>query len=379
MRAYKLNIDSDFDQICHFISPHKSGAKIMRKKANLNFILIKDIKAVAVNILKQDALSIGAELVSSHNAIFGGVELENALLIANDKQIQILAKKELAQDFGLDKLAKFLSNSFTKPSKCEIMAVLNFNNDSFNPASRVGIDEAILRIESVIDLGADYIDIGMVSSRPGSEYIGAKAEFQRVKPVVDLIYANRLYERVEFSLDSFDPLCLEYALDHGFSFVNDITADPNLAFLAGRYNAKYCLMHKNGDPKTMQINVKDSDILELISEFFAQKLEEIKESKAKQIYLDIGIGFGKTARDNMALIKHLEHFLSFGYPLLVGASRKSMIDYYSPSSVDERLAGSLYLHQKAIENGATIIRTHDPKEHIQMLNLHNSYKDLEIV
>ncbi|MDY3132589.1 MAG: dihydropteroate synthase, partial [Campylobacter lanienae] len=86
-----------------------------------------------------------------------------------------------------------------------------------------------------------------------------------------------------------------------------------------------------------------------------------------------------TARDNMALIKHLEHFLSFGYPLLVGASRKSMIDYYSPSSVDERLAGSLYLHQKAIENGATIIRTHDPKEHIQMLNLYNSYKDLEIV
>ncbi|MCR8695724.1 MULTISPECIES: dihydropteroate synthase [Campylobacter] len=379
MRAYKLNIDSDFDQICNFIAPHKSGAKIMRKKANLNFILIKDIKAVAVNILKQDALSIGAELVSSHGAIFGGEKLENALLIINDKQAQILAKKELSQDFGLKKLGYFLSNSFQKPKKCEIMAVLNFNNDSFNPASRVGADEAVLRMESLIDLGVDYIDIGMVSSRPGSEYIGAKAEFERVKPVVDLIYTNKLYEKVEFSLDSFDPFCLEYALNHGFGFVNDISADTNLAFLAGKYGAKYCLMHKNGDTKTMQINVKNSDILEIISEFFAQKLEKIKESKAKQIYLDVGIGFGKTARDNMALIKHLEHFLSFGYPLLVGASRKSMIDYYNPSSVDERLAGSLYLHQKAIENGASIIRTHDPKEHIQMLNLHNAYKDLEIV
>lgn len=379
MKVYKLNIDSDFEQICHFIAPHKSGAKIMEKKANLNFILIKNIKAVAVNILKQDSLSIGAELVSSHGAIFGGDKIENALLIANDKQIQTLAKKELAQDFGLKKLAKFLLNSFKKPKKCEIMAVLNFNSDSFNPSSRVSIDDAISRIESLISLGVDYIDIGMVSSRPGSEYIGSKAEFQRVAPVVDLIYTNKLYDKVEFSLDSFDVNCLEYALDRGFSFVNDISADPNLAFLAGKYGAKYCLMHKNGDPKTMQIGIKNSDILEIVSEFFTEKLEKISSSKAKQIYLDIGIGFGKTARDNMALIKHLEHFLSFGYPLLVGASRKSIIDYYSPSSVDERLAGSLYLHQKAIENGASIIRTHDPKEHIQMLKLHNAYKDLEIV
>ena len=82
-------------------------------------------------------------------------------------------------------------------------------------------------------------------------YIGAKAEFQRVSPVVDLIYTNKLYDKVEFSLDSFDINCLEYALDRGFSFVNDISADPNLAFLAGKYGAKYCLMHKNGDPKTM--------------------------------------------------------------------------------------------------------------------------------
>ncbi|WP_180384009.1 dihydropteroate synthase, partial [Campylobacter vicugnae] len=145
--------------------------------------------------------------------MFSGDKLENALLIANDKQIQALAKKELLQDFGLKSLAKFLSNSFKKPKKCEIMAVLNFNNDSFNPSSRVSIDNAISRIEDLISLGVDYIDIGMVSSRPGSEYIGAKAEFQRVSPVVDLIYTNKLYDKVEFSLDSFDIHCLEYALD----------------------------------------------------------------------------------------------------------------------------------------------------------------------
>lgn len=378
MRAYKLNIDSDFEQICRFISPHKSGAKIMQKKSNLNFILIKDIKSVAVNILKQDALSISAELVSSHGAIFGGEKLENALLIANDKQIQILSKKELSQDFGLKNLAKFLSSSFSKPKNCEIMGVLNFNSDSFNPASRTSNNECISRVEKMIEDGATYIDIGMVSSRPGSQYIGAEFEFERVKPVVDIIYSHKLYERVKFSLDSFDERSLRYALERGFGFVNDISANPNLAFLAGEYGAKYCLMHKNGDPQTMQIGVQNCDILEAVSEFFSKKLEKIKDSKA-DIYLDIGIGFGKTARDNMALIKHLEHFLSFGYPLLVGASRKSMIDYYSPSSVDERLAGSLYLHQKAVENGASIIRTHDPKEQIQILRLHSAYRDLEIV
>ena len=106
-----------------------------------------------------------------------------------------------------------------------------------------------------------------------------------------------------------------------------------------------------------------------IDEFFAQNLQQLQSVGLKKIILDVGIGFGKTAEQNLVLIKNLQHFLHFGCPLLVGASRKSVIDFYSPSAVEDRLAGSLYLHQVAALNGAAIIRTHDVFEHAQMLRL----------
>lgn len=377
MKIFKIDASSGFDEICSTIKPQIAGLKIMKNKSSLHFFYIKDIKRVAANILKQDALSLGAELICSKDSVFGGLEMENALLIANQKQINLLAKKELLQDFGLKDLAKFISKDFKKPAKPLIMGVLNFNTDSFNPASRTTADECASKIEKMINDGADFIDIGMVSSRPGSIYVGSEVEFERVKPVVDIIEQNGFTKRVKFSLDSFDEKCLRYALERGFSMVNDISGDCSLTTLAKQYGASYCLMHKNGDPQTMQNDVKDSDILGIVDEFFERKLEILDTLGQKDIWLDPGIGFGKTARDNMILIKHLEHFLHFGYPLFVGASRKSVINAYSPSDVSDRLAGSLYLHLKAFENGASIIRTHDVFAHKQMFDMAQAYASLE--
>ncbi|EAI4414100.1 dihydropteroate synthase [Campylobacter fetus] len=378
MRVFKIDANSGFESICYTIKPQKAGLNIMKQKSHLNFFYIKDIKRAAANILKQDALSIGAELVSSKETVLGGDELENALLIANDKQISYLAKKELMQDFGLKTLAKFISKEFRKPDNPLIMGVLNFNEDSFNPSSRTNIHEAVFKIEKMINDGASYVDIGMVSSRPGSQYIGSEHEFNRVKPVIDEIYSNKLHEKVKLSLDSFDEKCLRYALERGFSMINDISADCSLATLAKEFGASYCLMHKKGDPQTMQQNVCDCEILSEVDDFFSKKLEILESLGAKDIYLDVGIGFGKTPRDNMILIKHLEHFLHFGYPLFVGASRKSVIDFYSKSSVEQRLAGTLFLHLNAFYNGASIVRVHDVGEHAQMFKLALAYRDLDI-
>lgn len=375
MRVFKINNDTKFSEICNVIKPQKMGEILMSKKANLNFFFIKDIKAPAANILKQDALSVGSELVCADNVIFGS-GLSQALLIANDGQVEILAKKEALQDFELKDLSKFLKQNFKKPTKPEIMGVTNINEDSFNEESRVNEESAIARIESHIESGATYIDLGGVSSRPGSKYCGSDEEFRRIKGVISEIYRLNLHEKAKFSLDSFDERCLKFALDHGFSMINDITGDTSLSKLAAQYDVEYCLMHMKGKPTTMQVEPTYDDLIDEIDSFFSEKISECESYGCKKIVLDVGIGFGKSPQDNMYLIKHLEHFLRFSCSLFVGASRKSVIGHYANAVIKDRLAGSLYLHLKAYENGATIIRTHDVKEHIQMFKMAEIYENL---
>ncbi|WP_107953818.1 dihydropteroate synthase [Campylobacter concisus] len=372
MKIYKINNKSNFDEICKAISPSPAGVKLMREKSEINFIFIDEIKTPAANILKQDALSVGAELVTHSDTILGKQSLNKALLMATNAQLRQLAKKEKLQDFGLKNLAAFLETKFIKPTKPLIMGVANINTDSFNEQSRINTQNGISKIEYMIEAGADYIDLGGVSSRPGSQYCGREEEFRRIKDIVEEIYKLNLHEKAKFSLDSFDPYCLEFALNHGFKMINDITANINLAPLAAKYDAEFCMMHMQGDPATMQVAPKYNDLIGEIADFFEQKIALAKELGAKKLVLDVGIGFGKTAEQNLLLIKHLEHFLKFDCPLLVGASRKSVINHYSPSEVKDRLPGSLYLHLKAFENGAQIIRTHDVAEHKQLFNMHEA-------
>jgi len=372
LKIYKINNKSNFDEICKAISPSPAGVKLMREKSEINFIFIDEIKTPAANILKQDALSVGAELVTHSDTILGKQSLNKALLMATNAQLRQLAKKEKLQDFGLKNLAAFLETKFIKPTKPLIMGVANINTDSFNEQSRINTQNGISKIEYMIEAGADYIDLGGVSSRPGSQYCGREEEFRRIKDIVEEIYKLNLHEKAIFSLDSFDEYCLEFALNHGFKMINDITANASLATLAARYDAEFCMMHMQGDPATMQIAPKYNDLIGEIADFFEQKIALAKELGAKKLVLDVGIGFGKTAEQNLLLIKHLEHFLNFDCPLLVGASRKSVINHYYKSEVKERLPGSLYLHLKAFENGAQIIRTHDVAEHKQLFDMHEA-------
>ncbi|WP_297575674.1 dihydropteroate synthase [uncultured Campylobacter sp.] len=371
MKIFKINPNSDFNEIAKFIKPDPYGQRYMKKKSSLNYIYMKELKTPGANILKQEALSVGAELVVKRETILAK-GLTNALLMATDRQIEELAKKTALQDFELKKLSLFLKMKFKKPKKALIMGVVNINEDSFNQASRVDKNSAIAKIQKQIIDSASYIDIGGCSSRPNSIYPGRDEEFRRVKPVIDEIYSLKLYEKAKFSLDSFDEYCLEYALDRGFKMINDISAKLSLCDIAKKYDAEYLLMHMQNDPQTMQNNPTYKDLIYEIDSFFEEKLEQIAKFGIDKIYLDVGIGFGKSAQDNLFLIKHLEHFLRFGYPLLVGASRKSVINHYSPSKVEDRLAGSLYLHLKSFENGATIIRTHDVYEHAQLFKMHEA-------
>jgi dihydropteroate synthase len=304
-------------------------------------------------------------------------------LIATTKQLQILAKKELSQPFGLKDLAVKLQEyaAMKKPKVVEIMGVLNANDDSFFARSRFSAAGATELIEKMIDDGASIIDIGAVSSRPGAPKVSCSEERERFEPIAKLIKEERLYEKASFSCDSYEPEVLRVALDSGFTIVNDITglADDEVCRLAAAYEAKVVIMHMQGTPQTMQINPRYENILDDVYTFLDKRVQKAESFGIKDIILDIGVGFGKSLEDNLMLIKNLEHFMTLQKPLLVGVSRKSMIDKISPSTVEDRLAGSLTLHLEAMRNGASILRVHDVYEHAQAIKVQEAIDSLQVL
>ncbi len=258
----------------------------------------------------------------------------------------------------------------------KIMGVINANEDSFFKGSRFEGSNAILAIEQMIEDGANIIDIGGVSSRPGSISVSAQEELKRVKPIIDLVFEQKLYEKVKFSLDSYEPEVLRYALDKGFKIVNDITGLSNdeVCKVAASYKAQVVIMHMQKNPENMQENPKYDDVVLDIDKFFKQRIKKAKSFGIEDIVLDVGIGFGKTLEHNLKLLKNLEYFNHFDCELLIGASRKSMIDMIVPSSIEQRLPGTLAIHLEAINNGASIIRCHDVKEHFQAIKVQDFIK-----
>ena len=349
------------------------GVSILNEKGQIHLISIKNLHVGAANILKQDALSIGADLAVPKGTVTASTPLVDALLIANERQLKQLVHKEKAQPFGLKNVAEELNRfcGLHFPEKIEVMAIINANDDSFYPLSRFKASNAVKKIEEMIADGANIIDIGGVSSRPGSIGVGAEEELARVKPIIDLLYDEKTHEKIRLSLDSYAPKVIEYALERGFHIINDITglADDAVANLCGSYNATVVIMHAQGSPSEMQNNPQYTSVLHEVENFFLQRLEKADKFGISDVILDCGIGFGKRLEDNLMLIRHQKHFLAFGKPLLVGASRKTMIDHVSSSNSENRLGGTLAIHLKAIEEGASIVRVHDVKEHIQAIAL----------
>jgi len=372
MYIYKLGSIADKKAALKALGVESGGVGIMAKKMELLYFFIKDLKTPAANILKQDALSIGAELAVPGGVILCEKPAYDCILIGTRKHMELLSKKELAQPFGLKTVATELKKFLAiKNSSTQIMGVINANDDSFFEGSRFQKEDAVSKIKQMLADGADMIDIGAVSSRPGAESVSKSVELERIKPICDAVASEKLFEKAIFSIDSYTPSIVEYALKSGFTLINDITgaSDESIIKLAVKYGAKLCMMHMQGTPQTMQKNPTYEDVMVEVSTFFEERIAKCEALglERRNIILDVGIGFGKSLEHNLTLIKNMEHFKIFGCEVLVGASRKSMIDKIIPTPVEERLAGTLAIHLKAVENGASIVRCHDVKEHVQAL------------
>jgi len=349
------------------------GVQILASKARGHLFYIRDLHVGAANILKQDALSVGADLAVPRGTVTASSSRVDAILIATQRQLAELSRKELSQPFGLKELAKELALHAKGhiPGPTQIMGIVNANDDSFFAGSRFTGSAAVEAIERLIEEGADIIDVGAVSSRPGSAPVSEDEELERLRPIVDAIYEQRLYEKARFSVDTYMPKVTEYALRHGFDIINDITGLANDAVcrLCGEFDATAVLMHMQGTPQTMQADPHYENLFGEVTAFFEARLEKAERYGVKEVILDVGIGFGKSLDHNLRLIAHMEHFLKLGRPLLIGASRKSMIDKIIPTPTPERLPGTLVLHLKGVEHGAEIVRCHDVKAHRQALSV----------
>ena len=224
MYVYELGSMTDKKAALKALGVESGGVGIMAKKMELLYFFIKDLKTPAANILKQDALSIGAELAVPSGVILCEQPTYDCILIGTRKHMEVLARKELAQPFGLKAVAvelkKFLS---IKENTRKIMGVINANDDSFFEGSRFVKEDAIAQIKKMIEEGVHIIDIGAVSSRPNAQTVSELVELERMKPICDLIASEKLFEKVLFSIDSYTPDVIEYALNGGFTFINDIT------------------------------------------------------------------------------------------------------------------------------------------------------------
>ena len=258
--------------------------------------------------------------------------------------------------------------------KTYIMGILNITPDSFSDGGQyIHLDQALAHAEQMIAEGADIIDIGGESSRPGAAPVPEAEELDRVIPLIDRL--KKL--GVPISIDTYKPRVAALALEHGATILNDITGlqNPDMVKVVARFHAPVILMHMRGTPQTMQQNPAYSDVITDIKTFFKKQLAIAHAAGITDIILDPGLGFGKTLEHNLTILKGLNEFTDLGYPLLIGPSRKSFIGTLTGLPVEDRLEGSIAATVIAALNGAKIIRVHDVKESKRALQIVDAVKN----
>lgn len=352
------------------------GTIIMSKKSHEFVFQIFRLSLSAMHILKQEAISVGADLALPKEAILCQNTHYDALLFGSFAQISRIAQKCLSQPFKLAELAKTLQQHLhaPDPKPAKLMAVLNITPDSFYHESRFDTHRALEKIQYYLQLGVEIIDIGGASSRPQSDLVPVDEELDRLKELILLIEQKELIKQALFSIDTYHPEVADFALSHGFKILNDISgfSHPLMFETCAKHQAWAILMHSRGTPKTMQTLSNYENLFMEIDSFFAKKISECKKFGIQNIILDIGFGFAKDLEHNISLIQNLSHFRHFGFPLLIGASRKNTIGILTNQPTENRLIGTLAMHQIALQNGAEILRVHDVREHLDMIAIHNA-------
>lgn len=273
---------------------------------------------------------------------------------------------------------RFRKTTYDLGSRTHIMGVLNVTPDSFSDGGKfLKTEDAVTHAKQMAEDGADFIDVGGRSSRPGSEEISVKEELDRVIPVIKALKKEL---KIPVSVDTYRSQVADEALTNGACIVNDISAfnfDSAMPKVAAKHKASCILMHIKGDPKNMQENPVYDDLIAEVLLYFENAVWKAIIAGIDQLIVDPGIGFGKTVEHNLTLIKYMYEIKKLDCPVMIGVSRKSLIDKISHADIDDRLSGTTALNTISVLNGVNILRVHDVKEAVQAARIIDAYKKIK--
>jgi dihydropteroate synthase len=379
-QARALHIASPLDaerELCA-INVDSGGITMMAAKMLTRCIKLYGLQCRQANILKQEMLALGGDAAVARGTVACSIDTTDVILIGTDKQLHKLCNKLVPQPFGLPDVAMELSAVLSRTSSAPnvwktarrnlqltrplIMGILNVTPDSFSDGARyLDPQRAVEHAEKMLSEGADIIDIGGESTRPGATALSAREETTRVAPIIAEI-ANKT--GCVISIDTWKSAVAREAMAAGAEIINDIsgfTFDAHLADVASETGAGVVLMHTRGAPDTMQRNTGYDDLIGEINQGLRRSVETALAAgiQWERIAIDPGIGFGKNCSGNLEILGRLREFSALGLPLLVGASRKSFIGAITGREINDRLFGTAATVALAVSNGASILRVHD--------------------
>ena len=263
--------------------------------------------------------------------------------------------------------------------KAQVMAIINITPDSFYDGGKFSsVTDIIKDAETKIHEGATIIDIGAASSRPKAVSVTVKDEIFRLRePLTKL---RKEFPKMLISIDTYLSEVAEFAIDLGADIINDISGgelDSKMIDVVAKHQIAYVLMHMQGTPQNMQLNPSYENVVKELGDFYKSKIADCQSKGFEKLIIDVGFGFGKTVEHNYELLKHLHDFTEFGFPILAGLSRKSMINKVIHTSPVTALNGTTVLNTIALQNGANILRVHDVKEAKQAVDLFEFYKGVK--
>ncbi len=339
----------------------------MAEKTIFRVLEIEEVSSPAANVIKQVAISRGSDAVVHRKVIKNDVEKSTVLLPGTIRELKLISEELKKQPFGLSEIGDeilLILESEGAPEAFSIMGVLNVTPDSFSDGGDY-FDEkdAQMRFEGIKKEGADIIDVGAESSRPGSTRLGIQEELNRLKSVFPLFEKSS----IPVSIDTYKSEVAEAALSSGAKIVNDISAlrmDRRMAEVVRDYGSRVVLMHMKGTPETMQDEPYYDDVMKEIGEFFEERIEFCLSSGVDEdkIILDPGIGFGKRQEDNLKILSNIEEITSYGFPILIGTSRKSFIGRITGTDAKNRLDASIATAVYSYLKGVSIFRVHDVRQ-----------------
>lgn len=369
----KTNIENELKKIGF----DKSYTHKAKEKFEYKNIKIYSLKPAMANIIKQTSLSVGCDCATHREVITGKIENSDCILGGSVSQIKKVAEKLKFQPFGLKKLGEELEKlcpplaggpkSVISRRGTQLVGILNLTPNSFSDGGMYNdFERAKEHLLELINDGADIVDIGAESTKPYSKAVPAKEQLEKLIPIIDFAKG-----KIPLSIDTRSSEVAEECLNAGANIINDVSGfdyDEKMADIIAKYNVPVIIQHSKGTPENMQNSPVYADLMEEIFLNLRKKVDFARSKGIENIIIDPGIGFGKSREDNFEIIRRVEEFESLGCPIMLGISRKSLLNMQNADNFDKDIYTTA-INALAIERNVDYIRVHNVKMHKKLIDL----------